>query len=702
MTTTPATPPAPQAGPPAGPQAATPAASGRTYTNPLPYRDHLPRTNPDPYVTRFNTRYWCYSTGDQGVNVSSSEDLITWDLHGYALVEPAGRQFWAPCVVHADGRFWMYLSFRPHDSEDPHDERLHVAVSDTPQGPFTLVKRLFDTFSIDADVTRDPDSGRWLLHYSTNDANGPASTRAGTAIVVDELVTMTELAHHPHPVVTPTLEEEIFQRNRFGDGRDWYTIEGATCFTAHGTRFLTYSGNAYVGTDYFIGYATAPDTGRLFESTWHRHPDDHTWGPLVKRSDTVEGTGHNSVVRGPDLVSTWLVYHGRDAAQTLDPDTEQRVMRLDRVETPTRRLLTAAPTSTPQPAPDAPTLIDTFHDEDWTRHWTLEEGSARVEHLTPSSTTPHPVTDFLHTTTARTTRLTSHHTGVAHVAELTVRATPSDAGCCFGISPIHHGPLDHTDVLLDTGRRILSVTTTHAGITRELRHCPLPHIDPTQWHLLRVERAYTDLAIILDGMHLATLTCEDADEGHVALLSLGTATDIASLVLTDHLDLWGPSLHRQAHHHFRAETPTTVTDDGLGSTTPTPLTLTTRPLPAGYRAAYDLGLLGPKGRATLQIFSPTGEETLRVDVTHGHALVKHTGPHGPQEIPLETNPLPSDVLLTLRVSHEGVALNVEGTPLDLPITLSAHHRHALTLTSALVRGVTHTQTHDGRAVQHRE
>lgn len=91
-----------------------------------------------------------------------------------------------------------------------------------------------------------------------------------------------------------------------------------------------------------------------------------------------------------------------------------------------------------------------------------------------------------------------------------------------------------------------------------------------------------------------------------------------------------------------------------------------------------------------------------MDVTHGHALVKYTGPHGPQEVPLETNPLQTSTLITLRVHHEGVGLSVEGKHLDLPLSLSDDHRHALTLTSALVRGVMHTPTPTHPSNQHKQ
>lgn len=53
------------------------------YTNPAAYTEPgtIP-TNPDPYVIKFNGIYYCYSTDENGVNVSSSENLTVWKFLG--------------------------------------------------------------------------------------------------------------------------------------------------------------------------------------------------------------------------------------------------------------------------------------------------------------------------------------------------------------------------------------------------------------------------------------------------------------------------------------------------------------------------------------------------------------------------------------------------------------------------------------------
>lgn len=65
------------------------------------------------------------------------------------------------------------------------------------------------------------------MFYSVNDWIGTDEKIAGTCILVDEMLSPEQFAGRPKAVILPGIEQEIFARNRFGDGRDWYTIEGA-------------------------------------------------------------------------------------------------------------------------------------------------------------------------------------------------------------------------------------------------------------------------------------------------------------------------------------------------------------------------------------------------------------------------------------------------------------------------------------------
>lgn len=501
--------------------------SGHHYVNPVTYEDG-PHTDPDPFVLRFRGRYYCYSTGETQVNVSVSRDMVHWTRLGAALERPDRRHFWAPCVIYANGAFYMYFSDRPAESSDPHTEVLQVAVSSDPQGPFSVVHQFFDTFSIDPHVVPDGRGG-YVMFYSTNDVTGLDDEYVGTSIVVDRLLDFDQLEGHPRPVIRPSIDEEIFERNRFGDGRDWYTIEGATYFTHGRHAFLTYSGNAYEREDYFIGYARAPLNGTPDALRWHKYPSDNEYSPLVRRSAAVEGTGHNSIVRAPNLVDDWIVYHGRDADDVLVPGTEQRVMRIDTLHYGGDRLFTDAPTSEPMDAPAAPTVGDMFETETLGEEWQLQSGSVAVgggQMLTSRS---------------EATRVVTSHVSDAYVAEVYVRAIRSDKGARFGVIPAWQDAANFTEVVVDAVLSQMSVYQWTAGVGRIVASGPLHAIDVSAWQRVTVTRSLAHVTVALgDSPTLAFSVPPFA--ASVGLRSHLSDVRWSAFALTDHLSLEGEQL----------------------------------------------------------------------------------------------------------------------------------------------------------------
>ena len=91
-------------------------------------------------------------------------------------MEPAaaelGTDYWAPEVVEADGRFWLYYSVGHGDA----GHHLRVAVADHPFGPFrdTGVNLTpHEQFAIDPHPFRD-DDGTWYLFYARDVLDGAA------------------------------------------------------------------------------------------------------------------------------------------------------------------------------------------------------------------------------------------------------------------------------------------------------------------------------------------------------------------------------------------------------------------------------------------------------------------------------------------------------------------------------------------------
>jgi GH43 family beta-xylosidase len=572
------------------------------FTNPVRYADGVVRTNPDPYVLRFRGRYYCYATGHDGVGVSTSDDLVTWTSLGSALQVEGREQYWAPCVTYADGLFWMYWSDRPAGSDDPHEEVLHVASSPVPQGPFTVRRRLFDTFSIDPHVVRDPASGQYVLFYSTNDLTGE---NAGTSIVVDRLLAMDVLSGDPRPVVLPTLDEEIFERDRFGDGRDWYTIEGAQYFTHHDTAFLTYSGNAYVGTGYFIGYARAALSGPVANLQWSKYPNDYVYAPLVRRNDHVEGTGHNSVVKAPDLVEDWIVYHGRDTDQVLDPSVEQRVMRIDRLLMDGDRLVTDAPTASEQEGPTSPTILERFDGASLSSAWQVVSGGFTVA---DEAVRAEPVLRSL---------LVNERQVRHFVAEAYVRAVPSDAGARYGFVPVYHGEDDHVAILVDVARGQVQAVQVRRGLTETLGTASLAEVspagfEPAAWLHLRVERTFDLIEVWLADLLVLAVRFDDDRPGRVGFLAVTTTAELSALTVTEHLDLWGPRL-RYLPQVFRASRPVAVTERGIRATGRRPLRLAAPGLEPAVTLTHEVELVAPYAHVELAFVGPRA--SLRVQLT---------------------------------------------------------------------------------------
>lgn len=320
-----------------------------TFCNPVPFSDGERHTNPDPFILRWCGRYYCYATDEAGVKVSVSEDMVHWEYKGYAIAEKEYHHYWAPSVIYLNGLFYMYYSNTPAEEPDCHEEHLKLAVSEDPLGQFTYRKTFFEKFSIDSHPVMW--NGELYMFYSVNDWLGLEPEVAGTCILVDRMVTPEEFEGKPKAVVLPSLPQEIYEKNRFGDGRDWYTIEGASPVFRGNKCFMLYSANAFENIYYFVGTAVAQVRESLRDMVWKKYPNDYTWMPLLKKNEAVEGTGHNTVAKAPNLFEDWIVYHGRDIEEGLHRGEEQRNMRIDPLLYFGDRMFCPGPSYQERPAP---------------------------------------------------------------------------------------------------------------------------------------------------------------------------------------------------------------------------------------------------------------------------------------------------------------------------------------------------------------
>lgn len=265
------------------------------------------KSQADPYIIESGGKFYVYATGGEGVELYRAPDLFgPWESLGVCATVEGRKDFWAPSVIELDGRFYMYVSCMEKETSDSHRQAMFVLTSDAAEGPFKNPKQILPPFSIDSHIVKT-EKGLFLF-YSVNDYD---AVRAGTYIVVDRMLDPFTPEGKPVAVVRPTLDEEIFKRDRFKKGQHWHTLEGAFYFSEGDRRFVMYSGNCFESEYYYVGYAYAETSeSDLTKVRFQKYPSDDVYLLLISKNEWEEGTGHNSVIK---YKGEWYaVYHGRD------------------------------------------------------------------------------------------------------------------------------------------------------------------------------------------------------------------------------------------------------------------------------------------------------------------------------------------------------------------------------------------------------
>jgi beta-xylosidase len=325
----------------------------RTYQNPV-----YPHDFADPFVLRTRGSYYAYGTAAPGEDgrpfpVLQSNDLIHWQPLGGALeplTDPPAMSYWAAEVAEHEGRYYLFYSASTSHSDEHH--RLRVAIADDPAGPFVDTGKLVVPqlgFTIDASPFRDPQTGKWYLFFATDyEADEPHGTGLAVVELSDDLLcARTE----PRVVVRAQGDWQIYERNRNYKGKvwnAWYTVEGPSVLFHEGKYYCLYSGGAWYGDNYGVGFAVADHPLGPWRDDFGRN------GPSVLKGipGQVIGPGHNSTVIGPDNRTLFMVYHAWDPAKTarrmcidpiewtrdgprvIGPSTEPCTLTVQRSETP--------------------------------------------------------------------------------------------------------------------------------------------------------------------------------------------------------------------------------------------------------------------------------------------------------------------------------------------------------------------------------
>lgn len=294
------------------------------FTNPL-----FDRYMADPFVYQADGFYYLIATGDaedgRFLPIYRSKDFVNWEfVRGAVEKGKEGawnrKNFWAPEVVENDGRFYLHYTGCADGYPGNEGNRVGLAVSESPEGPFEDVGVVVPTSSLDGSAWQDTD-GKWYLYYAT-DFGDPDGKKQGQ-IYVDRLLDFQTVEGKPKLIV---------------DWNGWQ--EGPFMVKEGGIYYLTYSINGWKSDRYQVRFATSSSpTGPFVE------PEEGN--PVLSSTDEVKGPGHHMILQD-GAGDRWMIYHG------WDPEFTARYPRADRMQIGNGSVTVDGPTQTPQSPPAAP------------------------------------------------------------------------------------------------------------------------------------------------------------------------------------------------------------------------------------------------------------------------------------------------------------------------------------------------------------
>ncbi len=280
------------------------------------------KNQPDPFIFEDGGKFYLYVTADDGVEAYSADDIFgVWHYEGIVTRFAEGKSFWAPSVIFHEGKYYMYVSCEKEGSF----QFLHVARADSPLGPFTDEKCLYNEFSIDSHVVKT--SAGLFLFLAMNNSR---AERIGTRVYVDRLLDPYTPEGKPAEKILPSFDEELFTPN-CTDTFKWHTVEGPFWFCEGEWQYLMYSGGCYQDDTYHIGYAAAKSSEPDLKTvSFEKHTVGGAFAPVIIKNSFEEGTGHHSIIKHRG--EYYAIYHGRDYGLTGDTEyTEHRNARICRL-----------------------------------------------------------------------------------------------------------------------------------------------------------------------------------------------------------------------------------------------------------------------------------------------------------------------------------------------------------------------------------
>ncbi|MDR0700017.1 MAG: family 43 glycosylhydrolase, partial [Tannerella sp.] len=265
------------------------------YSNPV-----VAQSLPDPTVIRADDGYfYLYATENiRNIPIYRSIDLVDWTFQGTAFTDASRPTFepdgglWAPDINFINGKYVLYYSMSVWGGEQTCG--IGVATSDSPQGPFTDLGKLFRSSEIGVRNSIDPfyieENGKKYLFWG--------SFHGIYYVELSDDGLALKYPDNPQPQqVAGTAFEGTYIYKR-GDYYYLFASVGSCCEGLNSTYQLVAGRSASL----FGPYVNKQGNSMM----------SNAYAPVVGFNNRFVGNGHCSEIVRDDAGSDWMLFHGWD------------------------------------------------------------------------------------------------------------------------------------------------------------------------------------------------------------------------------------------------------------------------------------------------------------------------------------------------------------------------------------------------------
>jgi xylan 1,4-beta-xylosidase len=255
----------------------------------------LPGFNPDPSICRVGNDYYIATSTFEwypGVQIHHSTDLVNWRLVARPLNRPDLLDLrgvpdscgvWAPCLSHADGRFWLVYTDVKRFEGDFKDAHNYITTCETIDGDWSP-RTYVNSSGFDPSLFHDGDGRKWFLNMRWNhrwqgSGLNPANDRFD-GIELQEW--------HPERGLTGPV-------HTIHTGSPLGLTEAPHLFRRNGWYYLTV---AEGGTGY--DHAVTMARSRAITGPYETHPQQHLMTTRFAPDSPLQRVGHGQYVEAPD------------------------------------------------------------------------------------------------------------------------------------------------------------------------------------------------------------------------------------------------------------------------------------------------------------------------------------------------------------------------------------------------------------------